>query len=271
MHKKMDDLAKKIQNDALKSGYPSELKAERIFTEAAWPTTGNSYFIDQDENKGREIDLHAYKNSSDTGTNPVVFAWSMISADVKKSEKPWVVFSSKRCWRENNPGYSLLSHLHNTQGHINHEILNYEHPTTSLPRIGRSSQVAFSHDTSTIFNSIVSAVKASIEEHRAAEEHKEIWSENSVDAVFYEPVVILDGKLFECYLDENNEIKTEEAGFLQYGLHYASPRYKAKQYFVDIVTLGALEEYLVLKEAWLKRMYDYIFQSAYQNGVCKNT
>ncbi len=45
---------------------------------------------------------------------------------------------------------------------------------------------------------------------------------------------------------------------------------KAKQYFVDIVTIDALEVYLAAKEAWLKKMYDSMFQYAYHNGVREN-
>lgn len=256
MHRKMmSDLAEKVRKDSLSSGFPSELRAEAIFKSHGWSVTGNLYFIDQDENKGREIDLRAYTNFNNTEIEPVVFCWSLLSAEVKKSVKPWVIFTSPRGMFENNT-HRKLAHMHNTSGHLETKLQKL-HPSMSMPRIGRTSQVAFSHDTSTIFSSVVGATKAAIDDHKAAEEHGEIWSDDSIDAVIYEPIVILDGPLFECYI-EAGELITEQASVIQYGLHYASPNYKHEQYFVDIVTLDYLEIYLKKKEEWLSILHDYL-------------
>jgi hypothetical protein len=250
----MEDIADKIKADAMKSGFPSELMTESVFRSRNWFVLGNTYFVDQDEGKGREIDLRCHTNICNTEIDPVIFSWSFLSIEIKKSEKPWVVYTSNRSWREKGLS-KTLSHLHNTKGMLDISLLENLHPALSLQRIGRTSHVAFSHDTSTIFGALVGAVKSTIDDHRSAEDHGERWNDQSIDAVFYEPLVVLDGQLFEFYLDEAKQPVVEKADILQYGVYYASPNYKPKQYLVDVVTLNYLDEYLSIRETWLKEMY----------------
>ncbi|EMQ2878948.1 hypothetical protein V9N52_004304, partial [Vibrio navarrensis] len=213
--------------------------------------SGSTYFIDQDENKGREIDARAYKNANDTQSSPVIFCWSLLSVEVKKSDKPWVIFTSPRAKFGESGGHNVTSYKNNTGKVFDRGIFEKYHPTYKLPRVGRTSQVAFSHDTATIFSALVGATKATIDEYRAAEEHKEFWSDDSIDVVDYEPLVVVNGPLIECYLDDNDELVSQQVEHLQFALHYASPNYKAEQYMVDIVTLSSLNDYLSKREKCL--------------------
>lgn len=247
--------------DALKTGFPSELIAEATLKKRNWDVSGNTYFIDQDENKGREIDLRAYLCEQNTKIQPIVCVWLFLSIEIKKSEKPWVIFTSERS-RFEKRFLDLLSHLHNDGGLINTNLLKSKHPTLTSVRIGRTSHISFSHDTSTIFGAVVGATKATIDEHRAAQRHGQKWSKDSIDVVFYEPLVVIDGSLFECYLNEKQKMVVQKAKYIQYGLHYASPNYKAHQYMVDIVMLKYLDEYLSLREEWVKNIYSSLFKKA---------
>ncbi|MEW5681256.1 MAG: hypothetical protein AB1780_02675 [Pseudomonadota bacterium] len=254
----MTELTEKVKKDALKSGFPSELVSESIFRKRNWSFSGNTYFIDQDENKGREIDASVYKMIGGSQTKPEIFCWTMLSVEIKKSEKPWVIFTSERA-RFFEKGFTcILSHTNKAPPKFSEDIIDKYHPCYQLPRLGRTSQVAFSHDTATMFGSFISSAKATLESFRQAEKHKEIYSDTSTDIVMYEPLVVVDGPLFECYLNENQELMTEQVNLLQYALHYASPNYKANTYMVNVVTLKYLDMYLAQNEQMLQQMHSKI-------------
>lgn len=249
----MSDLNKKLIEDIRKTGYPTELKVSKIFELNNWSVKENEYFIDEDENKGREIDLRAHSNQYIDDLYYICF-WSMLSVEIKKSSKPWVIFTSNKR-RTDTGGYGLLNHMHN----INKDILRYEdimkkHPSSKQESIGRTEYVAFTKNDPQIFSAVLSSTKASIANHRAAREHKEAYNETSYDAVFYSPVVVIEGKLYESYLNNCNEIEVKEVNHLVYSFNYASPSYQSRQYLVDIVTLDGLEDYLTLQRAWINHM-----------------
>ena len=63
---KKEDI-EKLKTQILKTGFPTELEVSKIFLQQDWSVDFNSFYIDKDENKGREIDLicsffvHDYK------------------------------------------------------------------------------------------------------------------------------------------------------------------------------------------------------------------
>ena len=130
----------------------------------------------------------------------------MLSIEVKKSEeKPWVVFSSPLDpFLGLGGGYGLLHHGHNVDsGILPYEAIMRKHPAQGASRLGRSLYVAFSagETNPSAFGAIVSASKAAYAAHEKAAQCREEWSEDSVDITFYTPVVVVEGKLFECYLE----------------------------------------------------------------------
>src|SRR5256885_4276326 len=131
----MDDLSLKILKEIETTGYPAELRASAVFASQKWNTSENAYFIDQDENKGREIDLRAYKQARPSHSSAHVTVWSMLSAEVKKSDAPWVVVSSSRHVLDPS-GYGLLHHAHNVSNKIlpPRAILE-QHPSAAVQRI----------------------------------------------------------------------------------------------------------------------------------------
>lgn len=243
----------KVLDDIKKTGYPTELMVASLFEAAGWYCTENEYYIDQDENKGREIDIRANKNA----TGGRICVWSMLSVEVKKSDKPWIIFTSNKRFLEPG-GYGLLNHCHN----VNSDLLTYEnimdeHPSCSQLRLGRKEYVAFS-STPQIFSAILSATKAGIEAHRLAEAYKEAYNADSYDVSFYTPLVVVNGNLFEAYLDDQGEMCVEEKNHIAFRLNYASPSYDKSRYLVDIVTTAGLGAYLDLQNRWIKHMHTCI-------------
>lgn len=207
--------------------------------------------------------MTASKNKYYEGSQHVC-CWSMLSIEIKKSDKPWVIFTSKRRFTDTG-GYGLLNHTNN----ISSDILTYQDIMQKYPgnmkRIGRNEYVALAKDGHPqIYNALLSSVKSSIEQHRLAEEHKEAYDETSFDIVFYTPVVVVDGILFEAYLNEDDDVEVKPSSHIVFNLNYASPSYKRKSYLVDIVTLNGLEDYLVSQEKWIEKMRDSIIMKVNQ-------
>ncbi|BBI33457.1 hypothetical protein KCTCHS21_28560 [Cohnella abietis] len=76
----------------------------------------------------------------------------------------------------------------------------------------------------------------------------------------------MSGKLFEAYLNSDNEIEINPSNHIVYNLNYASPSYNRKSYLVDIVTVEGLEEYINSHERWLQYMNNKIRNSVTQEG-----
>lgn len=257
-----EELNEKILKDIRKTGFPSELCTQAALTAAGWQVSGNRYYLDEDEQKGREVDLDAHRNIFDDDGKPHVCVWSMLSIEVKKSVKPWVVFSSPLDkFLGLGGGYSLLHHNHNVDhGNLPYEVIMRKHPAQGASRLGRSLYVAFSDGETnpSAFGAIVSASKAAYAAHGKAAEHREAWDTDSVDITFYTPVVVLEGKLFECYLDDRGEPVLMETSSITFSLNYLSRAYKERTYLIDIVTAGAVRAYADKHAEWLNDMRTHL-------------
>ena len=69
--------------------------AAGIFGKAGWQVYDHLYFLDKEENKGREIDLSAIYSHTESNLKKSLTVKVGLSVEVKKAaSKPWVVFTS---------------------------------------------------------------------------------------------------------------------------------------------------------------------------------
>ena len=59
-----DDEIKSLHRDISKTGYVSEMVVARVFGAAGWQVYDHLYYLDKEENKGREIDMIANYTST---------------------------------------------------------------------------------------------------------------------------------------------------------------------------------------------------------------
>lgn len=246
---------KKVLADIEKTGFPSELHVAQRLSERKWYVSNNVYYFDKDESKGREIDVSSYNSVQETNLKPEITVWTNLLIEVKKSKsKPWVIFTSPRGYTEVG-GYALLNQMH----HVDHRLLSLDQieghrPGAKTKRIGRVSCLAFAKGgTSQITDAVLSSTKASI---HANEEADGIYRETSYDVVFHTPVVVLDGELFECYLDSKGRLEIHESTHIAFRQNYLSEHYKEDRYHVDIVTMSAFGNYLRAHEKWARSVFD---------------
>jgi hypothetical protein len=266
----MDELKKKLLEDIEKTGFPSELKAARVFADRGHTLAQNEHYIDYDENKGREIDLSALTSATSVGDDGVLYTvLSFLFAEVKQSKsKPWVVFTSEALWSDFTERTIMAAPTFKGRYDLTREDLFRSHPAKSKPRIGRTAYQAFRRSENIEPHTwVLGALKATkylivragreVGEGSCRRDNRRQEDFNFVALVVGMPLVILDGTLFEAHL-VGEEIELDRQEHIVYSCHYHSRAYPDERKLVDIVTLDYLPKYIDEYEAWLQRMADFM-------------
>jgi hypothetical protein len=222
-----------------KEGYSLEMRVAQIFQEAGFDVSQFETYLDPESNDLREVDVVASVNRQ-VGDRVVVFVTFFI--ECKYLSKPWVVFISPRRLSPFFYFSRILRENHNVQewkvqpslqGRLLAKILS------SLGRKRTSSFALFSvprnagcgvrealsrgkdraYEATTQVSKCVEAHDIGVERdfQRALEGYEERLYERefgrgelhlSCSIAF--PIIVGKGKLFECYLDSNNEMVVSE-------------------------------------------------------------
>jgi hypothetical protein len=259
-----EGLKAKLLKNLEGTGFPVELKVDGILWESGWRVDKhNGYYFDEDEQKGREIDIQAYHT---TYSNKYKVGVGLgLMCEVKKSLKnPWVILSTEKSGEEAE-GYGRL---HYTFGRIDSDLLSFDEiekrsTTNQFIRIGRSYHEGFKSPNakSEIFEALTKVVKASeywikIQEE-AIKEDEAVASSTNVDLIsidFVDPLIILDGLLYEAYIDEEGHFRLNEIKHMPVSFGYISARYNRFNYIVEIVTIDELPNLLLKKLQWIKNI-----------------
>lgn len=248
-----DELLNKIRKDLEKSGLDSELKASRIFEENGWRLFSASYYFDKDDRKTREIDIRANitKNLTTKDSDDALILNDIsIDAEVKKSEKPWIIFKDLN-------SYPHILHwsekrdikLHNVdEMDLENSLIKYKEIFISRT-VGSNIHEAFKHpnDSSRWYNACLSAIKSSIDSYEESMENvsEQFYERYRVFSIYY-PLIILDGKLISAHLNDKNNIELEYLENATLELEFGTKEYEQKTHRVEIVTLEGLDKYLKL-------------------------
>ena len=230
------------------------MRAIRTFLQAGWGCSGGYHHLDEDEGKYKETDLMALRILEHTFQDgKELEVYYQIIAEVKKSEKPWIVFkeSFEGRYRPSDAWNNLIS-TNNVS--IYKSKLSRALRSGSLYSIlnwkGYSIHESFKKpDThSRWYAAFVSVCQAA--EHMFANIEQQGFGE--YELTFIKPVVILDGILVAASLTEGGELLLEEVQFAPFEFLHKfkkSDRKVAKdRYRVDVVTLSSLSEYIKISE-----------------------
>lgn len=279
-----------LRNDVAKTGYLTEMVAASIFGGAGWETYDHFYYLDKDENKGREIDLLAAYYQSQKNEKKSVSVNIGLSVEVKKvTNKPWVIFTSPLTKYEavENLFDTSLIRLH--QQEIWFKDLYANHPITNWKQFGRVSYQAFrkeqqnqeliidskaiapkrqrqaDQDITPNFSAFVSAFKAASEIAAVFRQKSNAPLRDNKGIKTYEVgivhgLIIIDGKLYQSIVKNDKSFDIEESKYIPYIFNYNSKEYSARRLLVDIVTLSYLKEYLSIYQKWIEDRADYCFK-----------
>lgn len=250
-----EDFFSKIKQDLLKSGLGSELKAGKIFQENGWSISCGGAYYDKDQGKSREIDIVAHHNASIKHDDKIIIYNSfLIHAEIKKAEKPWIVFKSYPLAPFNSCAWNnIISaiNLPTTATKLTFSLM----PHSLIKKngwIGTGIHEAFKNpDTpSRWYGAFLSAIKSSVDYYDSnAPDANKITDDimkNPTEIQFIQPLVVLDGKLITAELSIDNEMILEEVHSAAFRFEYKTKEYQNSSYRVDVVTMDGLKEYLSL-------------------------
>jgi len=237
-----EQLQKELVRDLRKSGFYSEMMAIRACRAAEWKCHGSFTYFDKDERTTRECDFESvrqWQERRNDGTAVRIVA--RLLGQVKKSEKPWIVFVDRAEHRLEDGRENLL---HVTTPEDRWEIgeVLREH-SLALGNGWTASGIheAFKKptDASKWYSAFVSVCKAC---ETAYETKNEI--DTDLLAQLIKPVVVLDGLLIAAELGDDGELVLTETDHAGFRFEYRSDRYDRAAYYLDLVTLTGLPRYL---------------------------
>lgn len=238
-----EHLRKKLVADLRTSGFYSEMMAIRACRSAGWECRGSFTYFDRDERTTRECDFEAmreWRELREDGTGFKVIA--RLLGQVKKSEKPWIVFADRQSHERFEDGSENLLHVAATENRWKTgTVLRRYSPALGNGWIASGLHEAFKKptDTSKWYSAFVSVCKAS-------ESAFDAVAETGIDvgAQLLKPVVVLDGLLTVAELAPDEELVVSETDHAGFRFEYRSDRYDRAAYYLDLVTLAGLPRYL---------------------------
>ncbi|MEK6479618.1 hypothetical protein WJR50_18885 [Catalinimonas sp. 4WD22] len=275
-------LEERILEDIDKTGFITELEIASKFLEKKWSVIHSSTYEDLDYNISREIDLIANFYLFDFFTDQDINVSVKLIIEVKKvSKRPWVIFSSPGTSKlfANHLGWNLLHNAKNHESIISNDGDKYETLLNIFDddvleesnyfninkNYGRAFHESFKapNEPSKIYESLLTVSKASLYEYQKAKgsdienfgEEKEMDYENSIDLEIFVPVIILEGNLFEVYLNKNGKKELKRADYIPIDFKYSSPKYKSEKFqelnlYPIIVDLKHLDQFILHMESW---------------------
>lgn len=255
-----ENLLKKIKADIEKTGFITELLVGDMLNQNKWHVSHSVSYEDMQSLKSREIDVVSTKNFHSKKTN--LYTEFHLVVEVKKIKKnPWVVFTTPFVfkswgWRILHSGWNYTN---KKSAILSSDAFEEKHPFKKKKRFGKAFHEAFKTINpgvnSKIFDAILSVCKAAyhLKKSHGGEPFKNDFDpKKSVELHFYLPVIVLDGQLFEAYLDEG-EISVKEQSWVPIEYEISSEKFKhgKNTFFPSIVKLEAFDEYIQQIETWI--------------------
>jgi hypothetical protein len=276
-----DDEIESLRKDIAKTGYVAEMIATGIFSKADWQVFDHLYFIDKEENKGREIDLFAVYNHKESTAKKSLTIRVGLSVEVKKAaNKPWVVFTSPLnapLETVENLFDTSLIRLHGQE--IWFKGLYENHPVTRCQRFGRVSYQSFRAEQPKEQNTpksgrseerrIAPTFSAFVSSFKAASEIREFFQLGNnqplrddkqlrtYEVGIVHGLVILDGNLYDASVDNNRSFDIKKTTHVPHVFNYNSKEYGSRRLLIDIVTLDHLAIYLKHYRKWITERASY--------------
>lgn len=242
MTDKNSDLKKRIVKWLDEQGYPLEMAVARAFRRAGFRTIQSEYYKDSETGKPREIDVSAFIDSyaGDAG-NVLMRIHFCVECKLAK-DKPWVMFTSADLVLSD-----IARVVQRAASDLGHDLLRticrrediQNLPAFLLPeRPGYGLAQAFAGGQDVPYSAIMGAAKAAIAEVKESNSYSPDFPICEISF----PVVVVDGKLFECFLGHAGKVIIEEikAGTIL----WRSPIVGMPHTIVQVVTLPAVDDFL---------------------------
>jgi hypothetical protein len=242
-----NEMQKNVDEWINSQGFPLEMLAEKQFNAQGFKTSISEYYEDYETKKHREIDVTAILNelAGSRFLTQVIF-----KIECKYTKKfPWVLFTRSKTDGDNHPWLPLLYSKHGAylfsqmrEDATEMEIANHTFHKTE--RIGygivQSIKPKDEDKEDLAFKACSSAFKASW--HTILKTNLNPSPlEFMLVLTLAIPVVLIDGKLFECFLNDSGKTNTREikSGIMEW--KYSNPNGGSTH--LHIVTKEFLSEF----------------------------
>ncbi len=252
---------KKILIDVDRSGQLTQMKVYQTLKNTGWENIQcNEYYMDRDENKFQQIDIDAYTNQTNYIDDMSLVVGLHLIIKIKRSlNNPWVVFTTELSILEKAMGAGRIMNSSGLKGPDITEALElYQKGDVEKleGQVGRSYLQAFKKEKGSdqeIICGLNSCVKAA--EHMRETQKNYIGSLGDENALaIYEPLIVLEGQLFEATLDKAQNVVLRECPYLCISFNYVAPHYGQSHRHAYIVTLEGLPSYLKNRMSLLERL-----------------
>lgn len=264
------EFERKVIEDLEKSGFSSELYSIRTFISNKWNCSGFANFFDLDLDLITGVDLRAWKLREVRINEFINYGVHFyIEAEVKKSEKPWVLFKEFRQIVVDDYSNNLI-HISGITPYRLKKALsqNSVYSQSQWRAYGLHESFKKPDAPSRSYSAFIKVCKSAesmLESASGYFKEMELDYQKNPDneykepvLIFVKPIVILDGKLLAANLSEKGEISIEEIKFASIEFYYRSKHCRKGVYLIDIVTLESLQEYIELSEVRQITIFDEI-------------
>jgi len=240
MSKENTELKSKIIDWLQKQGYPLEMSVARKFRTLGFNTIQSDYYKDIDTEVSREIDVTAYIQNEIDG----VLIRTEFFVECKSAiDKPWIILTSSDIQLADRA--RIVQRAASKLGQAFLESVSEREDILKLPiflipnRAGYGLIQAFSDHVDIPYGAIMGAIKAAVAEVKEMDKFPAI--SRRICLVSF-PVVIIDGLLYECYLNKDGEVIIKEAEIGT--LLWRNPIVGMPHSIVNIVPMGYLDTFL---------------------------
>ncbi len=254
-------LVEKIAEFVEKTGFPLESDCIRLLSSKGWIVSKGSSFLDPDESILREVDIGAIKMER-YGRKPFPCPVASISLTIecKTSERPWIFFPASVGMRNPLTAIKHSTSIENLLPTVTmpakvsavsaDDLAGWGHPYSEPVSQANTYLVYASKpkDASgySIRSAMMSAVKSMNDQLKRSQKYFEATGEGY--ALFYYPIVVLRGALFEATSDDTGQVAVKGSWHVRVDVDYLSPdqqfNYSAMRHIVDVVHEKALPQYL---------------------------
>jgi hypothetical protein len=263
------DLATKLAADLEKSGFGAEMRVLQTFHARGWRCNGGNSFFDLDEKVSREFDVHAWLVSTHPARAGRLRVFSHLAVEVKKSERPWVIFqhASLPKWQLGGGWTDVLSRVFDfpkeptylLDAFVGHSL------TRKLGWKGYGIHEAFKNpdQPSRWYSACITAVKAAEHILETSADPEGSRGRPSPDPNqqppelnTVQPILVLDGPLFRASLTEAGIPQVEPISAAEIDFVFKTPEYRNSCYRIAVITLAGLGEQLERLEARHRSLFD---------------
>jgi hypothetical protein len=204
----VDDLHTKVAAWFQTQGYPLEMRVARAFRDARFRVTQSEYYEDPGTSTRREVDVVA---SVQREIHKVLVRVSIVAECKVSRDKPWVLFTAPN--RLAAPA-SVAQRTSSRFGRLLLKELSHDPSVQALPLLALPDRTAYgvtqalTSGKDVTYEACVSVAGASVAQAVEADRHSD-RGRAAAEIIF--PTVVVDGRMFEAYLDDAGDVVIAEA------------------------------------------------------------